>query len=55
MKKMVKAFAGNPPKFFTFNDGWNKERPKSADYAFQEFLHAQFPNPSQFEIATAPW
>ena len=55
MKKLISMFAGQAPKFFTFNDGWNNKRPKSADFAFGEFLAKQFPTPSQFELADAPW
>jgi hypothetical protein len=55
MKSLVTMFAGSPIKFFTFNDGWNTDRPKSADFVFNEFLQQHFPEPSQFEIPSATW
>jgi hypothetical protein len=59
MRKLSTTFVKGPPKFFTFNDGWttksDERRPASVDYAFNEFLPALFPNPSQYEIGSVPW
>jgi Stealth protein CR4, conserved region 4 len=53
-QKILKSFVADPPKFFTFNDGFGENPPSSVKFAFEELLPAMFPERSQYELADAP-
>jgi hypothetical protein len=53
-QKILKSFVADPPKFFTFNDGFGQNPPSSVKFAFEELLPAMFPERSQYELAEAP-
>ena len=55
LERILSVFIRRPPKFFTFNDGWRSEMPKSAEFLFGQFLATLFPTPSQYEYPDAPW
>ena len=52
---LMDTFLHSPPKFFTFNDGFDDAVPASVRFAFRVFLRNWFSKPSQFEVADAPW
>ncbi len=53
-EELMRVFAFQPPKFFTFNDGFSSTPPGSVEFAFGEFLPSMFPTPSQYELHGVP-
>lgn len=50
LELMLQTFLPKPRKWFVFNDGFGRNDPWSARYAFDTFLPALFPHPSQYEL-----